>query len=187
MGCWALVGRQGQHESWAGSDGCYKEYWENPHRGGESIPVARATALPRFSTHSVLDSLPPPSCRGSTSKEGGAGHTATLDFAAKGKPGWAGAVLSLQHPLEGPQALLASLGDTWAPCRSLGAATHSEFRERRPWKASGAISAIWLLLRSLHSEQERGWLNPSAATKPCLVPQPPRCHGRAGASGTLDK
>lgn len=27
--------------------------------------------------------------------------------------------------------------------------TYSELRERRPWKASGAISEIWLLLRSL--------------------------------------
>lgn len=73
----------------------------------------------------------------------------TLDFAAERKPGRVGAVLSLQHPLEGLPALPASLGD---PGRSLGTATHSEFRERRPWKASGAISAIWLLLRSLHSE-----------------------------------
>ncbi len=28
-------------------------------------------------------------------------------------------------------------------------ATYRELRERRPWKASGAISEIWLLLRSL--------------------------------------
>lgn len=80
---------------------------------------------------------------------------ATLDFAAEGRPveaGRVGAVLSLQHPPEGLPALPASLGDTRDPGRSLGTATHSEFRERRPWKASGAISAIWLLLRSLHSE-----------------------------------
>lgn len=28
-------------------------------------------------------------------------------------------------------------------------ATYRELRERRPWKASGAISEMWLLLRSL--------------------------------------
>lgn len=28
-------------------------------------------------------------------------------------------------------------------------ATYRELRERSPWKASGAISEIWLLLRSL--------------------------------------
>lgn len=96
-------------------------------------------------------------------------------------------MLSLQHPLEGPWALLASLGDTLDSHRSLGAATHSEFRERRPWKASGAISAIWLLLRSLQGEQKRGWLNSSEATKPCPILSTFQAHGRAGASLKLEK
>lgn len=37
--------------------------------------------------------------------------------------------------------------------------TYRELRERRPWKASGAISEIWLLLRSLgqgHKKQQEG-------------------------------
>jgi len=34
--------------------------------------------------------------------------------------------------------------------------THSELRERRPWKASGAISEIWVLLRSLKPKGRRG-------------------------------
>lgn len=38
----------------------------------------------------------------------------------------------------------------WIFMHDLGAgATYRELRERSPWKASGAISEIWLLLRSL--------------------------------------
>lgn len=33
-------------------------------------------------------------------------------------------------------------------------ATHRELSERRPWKASGAISKIWLLLRSLKGKDK---------------------------------
>lgn len=69
-------------------------------------------------------------------------------------------------PLEGPWH---RDGGTLDPGR-LGTATHSEFRERRPWKASGAISAIWLLLRSLQGEQEGNLLNPLAATGALLGP-----------------
>lgn len=46
------------------------------------------------------------------------------------------------------------------PCaRAPGAGTHSEFSERSPWKASGAISEIWLLLRSLKPKGTR-WPHP---------------------------
>lgn len=40
-----------------------------------------------------------------------------------------------------------------------GAVTYSEFSERSPWKASGAISEIWLLLRSLKPKGRR-WPGP---------------------------
>lgn len=40
-----------------------------------------------------------------------------------------------------------------------GVSTHSELSERRPWKASGAISEIWLLLRSLKPKGRR-WAEP---------------------------
>lgn len=32
--------------------------------------------------------------------------------------------------------------------------TYSELSERRPWNASGAISDIWLLLKSLWSKRQ---------------------------------
>lgn len=37
--------------------------------------------------------------------------------------------------------------------------TYREFSERSPWKASGAISEIWLLLRSLKHKGRR-WPGP---------------------------
>lgn len=96
--------------------------------------------------------------------------TATLDFAARRRPTEARVGKGCgppPAPIRGTLGPAGLPGDALDPCGSPGAATHSEFRERRPWKASGAISAIWLLLRSLQGEQkERGWLNPSGATRP---------------------
>lgn len=40
-GVLGLCGKAGQHESWAESDDCCKECWENSHLGRESITVAR--------------------------------------------------------------------------------------------------------------------------------------------------
>lgn len=147
MECWASVGRQGQQESWAQSNDCHKACWENPHCGGESITVARAMALPVL--HALRPGFPPPlpAAEGPPVRKGMLG-IAALDFAAKGEAveaGRVGAVLSSTH-CRGSRPCEPPWETPWTPA---GAATHSEFRERRPWKASGAISAIWLLLRSL--------------------------------------
>ena len=44
--------------------------------------------------------------------------------------------------------------------------TYRELRERRPWKASGAISEIWLLLRSLF--ETRGPRNSVKEMEECV-------------------
>lgn len=148
MECGALWGGRANRKAGPGPMTATK------HAGKIPTVVGRASQLPGqrlcLIFHALSPGFPPPlpAAEGPTVRKGMLG-IATLDFAAQGKPveaGRVGAVLSLQHPLEGLQALLGSLGGPWTPA---GAATHSEFRERRPWKASGAISAIWLLLRSL--------------------------------------
>ena len=90
-------------------------------------------------------------------KEEGEAGTAALDIVARGRPTearWEG-LCSPLAPTGGALGSAGLLGGCPGPLQSFGAATHSEFRERRPWKASGAISEIWLLLKSLQSEQRR--------------------------------
>lgn len=52
-----------------------------------------------------------------------------------------------------------------------GVGTYREFSERSPWKASGAISEIWLLLRSLKPRGRR-WPGPLFS-----LPMPPSSRG----------
>lgn len=67
-----------------------------------------------------------------------------------------GDLISIQHAGKSQHRLALDTGndnqvDIYAHAHAqtqLGA-TYRELRERRPWKASGAISEIWLLLRSL--------------------------------------
>lgn len=95
------------------------------HAGKIPTVVGRASQLPEqqlcLISHALSPGFPPPlpAAEGPPVRKGMLG-IATLDFAAKGKPieaGKVGAVLSLQHPQEGLQALLASLGDTLDPSR----------------------------------------------------------------------
>lgn len=67
--------------------------------------------------------------------------------------GQVGDLISIQHagkPQSRQECHTPSDVYTQTHTRRLSSeATHRELRERSPWKASGAISEIWLLLRSL--------------------------------------
>lgn len=130
--------------------------------------VERASQLPGqqlcldFPCTQSLIRFPLP-CRGSTGEEGDAGHTATLNFAAKRKVGWVGAVLSLQHPLPRGLGLCWPLWETPQPpagalvlllTASSGSGGPGRHQGRSP--RSGCCSGLC-------SEQKRGWLSPSAA------------------------
>ena len=123
-----------------------------PTAKGRASLLPGATALPSFSMHSALDSLLPlPAAEGpQRGREIRAQQPWALQL--EGDPlrlgGWRH-VPSLT-PTRG-----GHLGRCPGPLQSLGTATHSEFRDRRPWKASGAISEIWLVLKSLQGEQRR--------------------------------
>lgn len=149
-----------------------KNAGKTPNMAERASQLPGVTALPGFSMHSVLDSFSPlPGKEGPLArKRCWTWQTWTLQpKGASLRQGGQGLCSPSSTHGQGPQALLASLGNTLDSRGSLGAATYSEFKERRPWKASGAISAIWLLLRSLQDEQKRGWLHSAEATKPYLI------------------
>lgn len=145
MESWASAGRQSQCESWAASDDGHQERWDNPHTG--EARVTRATALPGFSTHSVLGFSLPGSAVASSPASNRELGTAPLDLAAEGdplRPGWAGAVLPTQHPAEGPRPCWPMWGTSWNSALLLTESSGSGGPGRRqaPSLRSGCCSGL---------------------------------------------